>query len=219
MSGLSRLLVATAGTALFSVGTVAQAITIDTTAGWLGRGYIFGGSRYGQVFTAPNDNVLDSFTFFLNSVGSPPTEFTAQLAPWEPITFESGTEIYSSASQSVAGLPPYTGTPSGYGEITFNTGGISLVAGQQYVAYLNVETQGSGAIGYNFDRDSYSEGYGLYYSLAQGFWYNAGDTHDYAFKASFSLAPTSVPEPSKVFGLFIFGLGFLVQRGRNNPPV
>jgi hypothetical protein len=139
MSGLTKFFVAMAGTALFNVGTVAQAATIDTTAGWLGGGYIFGGSRFGQVFTVPSDNVLDSFTFFLSSVGSPPTEFTGRLASWEPITFESGTDIYSSASQSVAGLPLYTGTPSGYGEITFNTGRISLVAGQQYVAYLNVE--------------------------------------------------------------------------------
>lgn len=212
MSGLTKFFVAMAGTALFNVGTVAQAATIDTTAGWLGGGYIFGGSRFGQVFTVPSDNVLDSFTFFLSSVGSPPTEFTGRLASWEPITFESGTDIYSSASQSVAGLPLYTGTPSGYGEITFNTGRISLVAGQQYVAYLNVESDGLGAIGYNFNQDSYSEGYGLFYSLDQGFWYNAGSTNDYAFKASFSPAPTTVPEPSMMFGLFIFCLGFLGKR-------
>jgi len=217
LSSLNSLFVATAGTALLSLGTVAQAATIDTTTGWLGTGYIFGGSRFGQVFTVPNDNLLDSFTFFLNSTGSPPTEFTARLAPWEPTTLKSGTDIYSSAVQSVAGLPPYTGTPSGYGEVTFNTGGISLVPGQLYVAYLNVETEGAGAIGYNFDRDSYSEGYGLYYSLAQGFWYNNGDPHDYAFKASFSRSSTSVPEPSTVFGLLIFSLGFLVKRKLESP--
>ena len=193
MSGLTKFFVATAGAALLNVGTAAQAATIDTTTGWLGGGYQFGRGRFGQVFTVPSDNVLDSFTFFLSSGASPLPEFTGEftgrIASWEPITFESGTDIYSSASQSVAGLPPYTGTPSGYGEITFNTGGISLVAGQQYVAYLNVEGDGLSAIGYNFNQDSYSEGYGLFYSLAQGFWYNAGSTNDYAFKASFSPAP------------------------------
>jgi len=189
MSGLTKFFVATAGAALLNVGTAAQAATIDTTSGWLGGGYTFGDGRYGQVFTVPSDNVLDSFTFFLSSGGSPPTEFTSRLASWEPTTFESGTDIYSSASQSVVGLPPYTGTPSGYSEITFNTGGIPLVTGQQYVAYLNGESEGSGAIGYNFNQDSYSEGSGLFYNNLQGFWYSAGSTLDYAFKASFSPAP------------------------------
>ena len=73
MSSLTKFFIATAGIALFNVGTLAQAATIDTTAGWLGGGYIFGGSRFGQVFTVPSDNVLDSFTFFLSSVGSPGT--------------------------------------------------------------------------------------------------------------------------------------------------
>ena len=53
MLSVKNLLTATAGVTLLSLGTVeiAQAAEIDTTAGWLGEGYIFENSRYGQVFT------------------------------------------------------------------------------------------------------------------------------------------------------------------------
>lgn len=220
MLGVKNLLTATAGVTLLSLGTVeiAQAAEIDTTAGWLGEGYIFENSRYGQVFTVPKDNVINSFSFFLSSVESPPTEFTAHLAPWNPTTFESAVDIYSSDSQSVAGLPRYTATPSSYAEITFNTGAISLLAGQQYVAYLNVETPGSGAIGYNFDQDSYSEGYGLYYSKNNAFWYNNGDNRDYSFNAAFSTDSKTVPEPSLTIGTVMistFLMSKIIKRGKN----
>jgi hypothetical protein len=200
---------ATASLIALFVGGTSQATTIDTTVGWTGGGYIFCSEpdcHYGQVFTVPTtENVLDSFSFFLS--GSNPVIFyKAEIVPWDSNTFQSGSILYSSETRSNAGFPGYTGTLSGYYQVTFSPqGGLILSPTEQYVAYLKTEPgAGSAAIGNNFDTDSYSGGYHLFGSPNRG-WYNANDTRDYAFQASFSTS-RSVPEPTSTLGILAIGI-------------
>jgi hypothetical protein len=80
-----------------------------------------------------------------------------------------------------------------------------VIANAQYVVFLSVDAGGaSAAIGNNFDVDTYVGGYHLFGGPPNG-WYNANDTHDYAFSASFS---SVVPEPSDT-ALLLLGLGFI----------
>src|SRR6516165_4336625 len=88
--------------ALMSVGSPSEAVTIDTTPGWTGGGFIFaappvaGGNNYAQVFTVPlAANVLDSFTFFISG-SIPPVLFRGEIAPWNSTTFETGPLLYTS---------------------------------------------------------------------------------------------------------------------------
>jgi hypothetical protein len=199
-----------AGTLFAFAVLLASATTIDTTPGWTGGGYIFaataGPAYYGQVFTAPPDAAsLNSFTFFISG-SSPALSFRAEVAPWNSADFTSGDPLYVSELRTNAGFPPYNGTVENYGHVVFTTpGGLPVIANAQYVAFLSVDAGGaSAAIGNNFDVDTYVGGYHLFGGPANG-WYNANDTHDYAFSASFS---SVVPEPSDT-ALLLLGLGFI----------
>jgi hypothetical protein len=127
-----------------SVGSPSEAVTIDTTPGWTGGGFIFaappvaGGNNYAQVFTVPlAANVLDSFTFFISG-SIPPVLFRGEIAPWNSTTFETGPLLYTSDVISNANYPFYNGTVSNYGMPTFTiAGGLSLVPGAQYAAILD----------------------------------------------------------------------------------
>jgi hypothetical protein len=208
-----------AHTALMIFGALgpAGALTIDTTPGWTGGGYIFsgadgGGGKYGQVFTVPlTGNILDSFTFFISS-SNPPVSFRGEVAQWNPVTFETGSLLYSSDIVSNAGYPFYNWAISGYAESKFTIpGGLALIPGAQYAAILDNEPgNGSGAIGNNFDVDAYTGGYHLFWSASGSFWYNANDTRDYAFLAVLS-APSEIAEPGSAL-LLITGLIGLVAR-------
>lgn len=184
-----------------------QAMTIDTTQGWTGGGYLFcSDCYYGQVFTAPKvENVLDSYTFFL-STSNPIISFKTEIVQWNSETFQSGSILYSSEQITNAGFPVYNGTRFGYASVTFiPSEEIALIPDEQYVAYLRTEPGiGMAAIGNNFDIDAYSGGYHLFGSPSKG-WYNANDTRDYAFQASFS-ASHLIPEPPFTLGIVIMGL-------------
>ena len=199
-----------AGTFFAFAVLLASATTIDTTPGWTGGGYIFtasvGPAYYGQVFTAPPDAAsMNSFTFFVSG-SSPALSFRAKVAPWNSADFTSGDLLYVSELRTNAGFPPYNGTVANYGHVMFTIpGGLPVIANALYVAFLSVDAGGaSAAIGNNFNMDTYRGGYHLFGSPPNG-WYNAGDTHDYAFSASFS---SVVPEPSAPV-LLLLGLGFL----------
>ena len=215
-------LIGYAALTMFSVFGTAGAVTIDTTPGWTGAGYIFagadgGGGKYGQVFTVPlGENILESFTFFISG-SSPPVLFKGELAQWNAVTFETGPLLYTSEIVSNAAYPFYNGTISGYAKSTFTIpGGLALIPGAQYAAILDNEPgNGSGAIGNNFDVDAYAGGYHLFWSASGSFWYNADDTRDYAFLAVLS-APSEIPEPGSKLLLITALIGLVVGLGGRN---
>lgn len=128
---LGSMLTASAGT-----------VTIDTTSSFTGNSVYYWGTSdstptYGQVFTAPiGVSTLDSFEFFVKSMNAN-INFTAYVAPW--VSNAVGTPIFTSTPQTVSASSNFT--PE-----LINTGGISLTAGNQYVAYF-YENSGAG-IGY-----------------------------------------------------------------------
>lgn len=133
-------LTAWAGVALaVAMGASARAYTIDTIPDWDGSSVIsdWGGAStntYGETFTAPGGS-LTSFTFYVNDNGTPAT-FVAEVYAW------NGSLTGGNGPQGTGGSALYTSAPmttSGDGlfdPITINTGGVPLVAGQNYVIDL-----------------------------------------------------------------------------------
>ena len=209
---------------------VASAAFIDTTGSWdvnTGVGP-FGRPSYstlGQTFTTPADNQLDDFTFYIIRSpfsGNDPFNFVAIVMQWNgtnvtgPVLFESG-------------LQTFTATDLKFYPITINTGGLTLTAGQQYVAFFTVAntpgqpglyasspTNNSTYWGYT-GRDSYTGG-GLVYSNSGSSFPNSGwsihpFSNDLAFQMNFSSTspPTNVvPAPPGLLmvltGLPVLGL-------------
>ncbi|MFN6563542.1 MAG: PEP-CTERM sorting domain-containing protein [Nostoc sp. ChiSLP01] len=230
-TGLKKLSIVTAGAAIIALGVAgnAQAQTvIDTTPSWNGTDFIspFGEENtatYGQTFTVGSDNVLNDFTFFLNDFDgqSDVVDFAAYVAEWDGFK-ATGPILYQSAPQSTTNAP-------GFEQFTFNTGGISLTSGKQYVAFLSASnffdgTPGQATLGATGFQDVYSGGDFVYYNngsdfslLTQNTWDDVGGGFfgDSAFKASFSQATTSVPEPTTILGILafgVFGIGSLNKR-------
>ncbi len=86
----------------------------------------------GQVVTVPSeDPVLDSFTFYIKSFGSPSTiVLRGEVYAWDG-TKATGPNRWEGPQRT---LTP----PSTFQEVTFNTGGVQLAAGQQYVLFASV---------------------------------------------------------------------------------
>lgn len=112
-----------------------QAAIIDTTSSWDGSSFIasFGGTAtYGQTFTVGADNVLDSFAFFLRDMeDGNPSKFIAHVMQWNG-TAGAGPILFTSPELATTSTP-------GFEQVTVNTGGISLVTGQQYVAFFTIQ--------------------------------------------------------------------------------
>ena len=199
-----------AGLMLAATAGQVQAAFIDTT-GSPGGWSPFGESdtaTYGQTFTTPTDNVLNSFSLYLSDTPVAPVEFYAYIYAWDGVK-ASGPALFQSTLQSFIGSAAPT-------EFSFLTGGITLATGSKYVAFLNARFDGieSSAVMPGF-QDNYSGGEFVYFnngndfgSLTTNDWdYNNG-VHDAWFKASFSSA--AVPEPASLamWGLGAIGLMF-----------
>ena len=186
-------------------GTAAIAGNIDTTTGsQQGDIYNFGypdTATYGQTFTAGGSN-LSSFSLYLEGGGGGPTDVKGYIATWDGS--KAGTLVYSSGVQSIAGngaLQEFAFSPN-----------VSLVDGQQYVAFLSVSEvygSGTGSFGMPLVGDEtpgqfvFSNNSGDFNSLfadnwAVG-WVGANDVY---FKANFSAAP----EPAS-WALMLGGFG------------
>jgi hypothetical protein len=144
-----RALLVGAGVAAILLGTAPGALattTIDTTQFWPGNtSSVFYGwgnlnsATWGQVVTVPaTDTKLDSFTFYLQL--DPSVQFRGEVYAWDDInqhaTFGT-TALWESSPMSTTcntATPPCNS--SGFQPITFNTGGINLTAGQQYVLFV-----------------------------------------------------------------------------------
>ena len=148
--------------------------------------------NYGQTVTVPaTDTVLDSFTFYVDL----PTNliFRGEVYAWNPI--ESG---QTSTTSYGSGYSPHA--------ITFNTGGIPLTAGTQYVLFITTSRDyaanvaagitATGFVGYT-PTDTYSGGDWVYMDdggnpnlwTTLGWWHPAlffPGQDDLAFTATFS---------------------------------
>lgn len=195
----------------------AQAGVISTLSSWDGGGLgiPFGGnniSTIGQTFTAQaGDTSLDSFTFWLDENRSP-VDFEAYVMSWSGDR-ASGDVLYRSSVQSTAN----SGESVGMEAYSFNTGGVDLLAGQTYVAFLSTSnltapTRGTAQVGYA--GEAYSGGSLVFVPSRSSFdalttrsWVSrAGDA---AFVANFSESASEslsahTPEPTS---LAVWGIG------------
>jgi hypothetical protein len=83
---------------------------------------------WGQLITAPADDTqLESFTFFISTN---PIVMRGEVYAWDGEK-ATGPNLYESAPRTVT-------STSGFEEVTFDTGGVQLVPGQQYVLFATV---------------------------------------------------------------------------------
>jgi hypothetical protein len=162
-------------------------------------------ATYGELFTAPSnsDTNLTSFSFYM---GSPTVTgnilLGGYIATWTG--GHAGTLLYSSAETNYDN--------AGHEQLTFNTGGLGLQSGQQYVMFLSVSqfygqssgetsvSQGTSINGLN--GFAYYNNSGDFNSLFTNNWDNSGLSPDWAVDLEFS----SVPEPGS---LLMLGTGIL----------
>ncbi|MEO8613781.1 MAG: hypothetical protein ABI600_01460 [Luteolibacter sp.] len=198
-----------------------HAATIDTTPTWGGQDIGFigtKGSKYvGQIFTVSSSTRIDQITFYLaHEAGSNPLQFNIQLRMWDiSSNTPVGGDIFISPLQQTLGTgaapihPGFSVEP-----YTVNTGGIELLSGQSYIAFLstiNATFESSGWVGYA--GDVYNGGQSAFVqqgaspsvSWTTGFPDPGGDL---AVKMSFN-----IPEPS-AYLLTSIGVLSLMRRTR-----
>jgi hypothetical protein len=240
---LRRALLVGVGVAAMSLALASGALAatqIDTTPSWnnytgSGLGFCcFGPSpnatTMGQTVTVPaTDTRLDSFTFYADL--PPGLLFRGEVYAWNGSS-ATGSALYeSSAMQTTQYTPPLSPYPPGgcnysltdpgaFQPITFNTGGINLTAGAQYVLFVTISRdyaadagEGSGCWGtiHSFGQPPVSYSGGSMFWLNDGgnpnLWtttWNSGSSLGWgwlAFKACFS-GPCdhdlALPQPSNV---------------------
>jgi Ca2+-binding RTX toxin-like protein len=173
------------------ISGVALADTIiDTTQLSEDRIFPFGKpntATYGQVITAPtNDTQLDSFTFLMDQPDT--VIFRGEVYAWDGEK-ATGPNLYESEPRTTSGS-------NSLEEITFNTGGIQLVPGREYVLFATISkdyeaSSGQGSWGWVPDDNAYAGGKFVYMNNGSNFdqlfarsWLVFGG--DLAFKAAFS---------------------------------
>jgi hypothetical protein len=180
------LLLACAVAALPSRSAAAQTtIGVTTGAGLVECGGEPGGLGCGQTFTVPADNILTSFRFKYAS----PSTLTFELALWDGDS-PTGVLLFS---ETVGPTP----SPTIRDWVTFGIppGGIPLVTGQEYVAFLTTEVGEQVAFsatgGNPYPGGSVAAGI-----LGSSPWFEAPDA-DLLFQATF-VGAAVVPEPVSV---------------------
>ncbi len=160
----------------------------------------------GETFTAPTDNILNSFAFQLDQT----TALTFSVYAYnQAANVTVGPALFTSA-------PATSTTVQGSNGYTFNTGNLVLTTGSVYAALLSGTSPytGPAVVG---PPDAYTGGTIVYSSSITSTFIDVsasiGRPADLAFRASFSSA--AVPEPGSVallVGLGVSGAGLLVRR-------
>jgi hypothetical protein len=149
----------------------------------------------GQVITAPADDTqLDSFTFFI-AKSSGTIVMRGEVYAWDGQK-ATGPNLFESA--------PRTVSIEGVEEVTFETGGVQLDPGQQYVLFATISkdyesSDTSGCWQAVFPGDAYPGGYFVFMNNGADFdqlLTNPWDIYfdfDLAFKAEFSTSASDSP--------------------------
>ena len=210
---------------LASYLAVAADTTIDTTPFWNGIDYVhyFGyagiqTATYGQIVTVPTgpNTVLKSFSFFMDQ--NTTVNFRGEVYEWDATnTMAIGPDLWE-------GAPMHTTNPDVFQQIDFVTGGVPLVAGNQYVVFATTikdSGTGNGVWGYPLD-DAYGGGAFAFLNNSiptdpsqwtTDTWSTDwdGTGFDLAFKADFGPLGPQVPEPATM-ALFALGIAGVVAR-------
>ena len=202
--------------------------TYDTTYAWDGVTAVFpwghpDTATYGQTFIAPaTDTLLMDFTFHIFGVHNVSLQYKAMVFEWAGSLFGGGgggaigPALFSTPSQV------FTGT-NAFQAVTINTGGVSLVGGNKYVALLTISdpvdyanSTSSTKWGLNlFTRVAGSGGGGfVFYNNGSNFaalnttvWDHFSDFGDLAWTAHFRPGPNNeVPEPDTLALLGAVGI-------------
>ncbi len=154
---------------------------------------------YGQTFVAPTngDTRLDQFSFWLKP--EPALHIRGYVFAWDDaLDRVSGPALFTSATFSGPG-------GSGFQRVDVNTGGVTLVGGTTYVAFLStLGLGGSGSIEWEFSSpgNPYADGAFVYANggdLTQS-WDGGSGTYktnggDARFALTFNATSNVVPEP------------------------
>lgn len=125
---------------LFCLATTAGSQTVISTTGGGAPLTPFGkpdAQTFGQTFTTPTDNLLQSFTFYLSP--APSLTFRAYVFAWNaPSVRATGSALFTSSP--IIGPGPLG---SGFNAITVNVGGLLLNSDAMYVAFFSSSGQGT----------------------------------------------------------------------------
>jgi hypothetical protein len=193
-----------------TASTIIDTGTSDAGVGRFGEGAAV--ETFGQVFVAPlGDTRLDLISFRVDDrpelTDGDNIEFRAYVMAWSG-TGAIGSVLYQSPTQ-------FTSNAASYETFTFGTGGVNLVGGGSYIAFISnsgVGDAGFGAGFVNLGNVPYAAGGYFYLDSGNDFskvytpW-ESGGASDLAFRAEFNTQ--AVPEAASSRSVLMLGLTFL----------
>lgn len=198
---------------LYSSNASAVVMDIDNSASQSGTIQPFSESNtatYGQRITVSENATLNSFSFFIDDFGNP-VDFIAYVYEWDG-NKATGSSLFASgllATTNNSGL-------SGFEWIDVFTGGISLLAGLDYVLFFSTSDTGinqGDSSRWATAGNSYADGGYVYENNGDNFaalttsaWDSTSNSIDMVFKADFSQIP--VPAPLALMGLGLVAMGY-----------